>query len=94
MQHYLDAGREPPLVSLIAGQYLVEALMEAGPSKPDAMGGESSLGWADLWAYGQATQAISEPWEFAALSRMSRAYVEGKAAGVNPLAKAPTDQCA
>ncbi|MFP4239515.1 MAG: hypothetical protein ACLFRZ_09435, partial [Rhodosalinus sp.] len=89
MQHYTDAGRPPPLVPLSAGQYLLEALIEAGPSKHDAMGGETALTWLDLWAYGQATQAVTEPWEFEALSRMSRAYVEGKMKGAHPLAKPP-----
>jgi hypothetical protein len=92
MQHYIDAGRQPPLVTLKAGQYLLDALMEAGPSKQDAMGGEGPLGWIDVWAYGQATQAIAEPWEFEALSRMSRAYVEGKIKGTHPLGIAPMDQ--
>jgi len=63
--------------------------MEAGPAKHDPMGGESQLEWLDLWGYGQATQAVTEPWEFEALSRMSRAYVEGKVKGARPLAKAP-----
>jgi len=90
MQHYIDVGRKPPLVTLAAGQYLLDALMEAGPAKHDPMGGERPLEWIDLWAYSQTTRAVTEPWEFEALIRMSRAYVEGKVKGANPLAKAPT----
>lgn len=92
MQHYLDRGRPPPLVDLPAGQYLLDALLQAGPSKIAAMGGEGPLAWLDLWAYAQATQAVSEPWEFEALSRMSRAYVEGRQTGANPFGIAPVDQ--
>lgn len=76
-------GRTPKPVEISAGQYLLEALFEAGPSKPGAMGGELPLEWLDVWAYMQATQAVSEPWEARALVQMSSAYVYEKAAGAS-----------
>ena len=74
-----------------AGAYLIEALFEAGPTLHDSMG-EKPLGWLDLDAYGRATQAITEPWEYRALRDMSRAYLGERQAGVEPLAIAPADQ--
>ena len=79
------------MVPIPVGGYLIEALFEAGPGK-SGMGGETPLEWPDIWAYMQATQAISEPWEARALIRMSQAYVDEKAAGSNLLRKAPIDR--
>lgn len=88
----LAAQREQPLglPDLEAGQYLVIALLDAGPTTFDAMG-ERPLSWPDLAAYATATGQW-EPWELKALRDMSRAYLAGKQAGVDPLAVAPVDQ--
>jgi hypothetical protein len=56
------------------------------------MGGELPLDWPAAWAYGQATGAISEPWEYRAIVDMSRAYLSAKIAGINALAMPPVEQ--
>lgn len=55
------------------------------------MGDRTPLTWPELWAFGQATQTITEPWEYEALAAMSRAYLEGWRHGENPLAIAPSE---
>jgi hypothetical protein len=80
------------VVEISAGGYLLDALFEAGPDKPGAMGGDLPLEWPDVWAYMQATQAIVEPWEARALREMSIAYADEKCAATDLLRKAPTDR--
>ena len=75
-----------------AGQYLLAALQEVGPTMHNPMGGELPLDWAALWAYGQATDSGFEPWEYRALHRMSRTYLAAKIAGREPLAIDPVEQ--
>lgn len=89
---FLDQGIDPPVVEIAVGGYLLDALFEAGPGKPGAMGGELPLEWPDVWSYMQATQAIAEPWEARALMGMSTGYVEEKLAGADLLRKAPVER--
>jgi hypothetical protein len=77
---------------LDAGGYLIDAMFEAGPTMANPMGGELPMDWPAAWAYGQATGAISEPWEYRALIDLSRAYLSAKIAGADPLAMPPTEQ--
>ncbi|SMP36847.1 hypothetical protein SAMN06265373_1217 [Shimia sagamensis] len=63
--------------------------MEAGPTYLDAMGSERALDWLQVHAYQSSSQAICEPWEARALVNLSRAYLEGKAIGTNPLGLEP-----
>ena len=84
-------GREIPVVEVEAGRYLLDILFRVGPGWASGMGGETPLPWSELLAYAQATGAISEPWEFEALSAMSRAYVAARADGGSVLSIAPAD---
>jgi hypothetical protein len=83
-QMYRDEGKTPPVESVPAGSYLIEALFAAGPSMSGAMGGEAPLSWSEIHAFMAATSTITEPWEAQALFDMSRAYVRGKDVGRNP----------
>lgn len=76
-------------VELSAGQYLADALLDLGCIARDGMDGEQVLDWPVLWAYGQATGAIAEPWEYTALRDMSRAYLTGRIEGADPLSMPP-----
>jgi hypothetical protein len=80
------------LVPVGDGQYLIETLFEVGPSGPGGMGGEIPLSWGEVWAYAQATQNISEPWEFRAIMRMSRAFVKARNDGESVFAIPPIEQ--
>lgn len=75
-----------------AGGYLIEALLDAGPTAPGPMGGEMPLSWTDIWDYAQATRAITEPWEMKLLSQFSREYLAAKLAGADVFAIDPVDQ--
>ncbi len=81
------------LPDLEAGEYLLEALFEVGPVRMVAEG-ELPLGWAEVWAYAQATGAVEEAWEARALISMSRGYLGAKNAGKNPLAIPPVERSA
>ncbi len=74
------------------GGYLLRALFEVGPTTVDGMAGEQPLRWLDLWAYGQATGSLSDPWDYRTLHEMSRAYLRGKRTGESPFGIAPVDQ--
>ncbi|MGR3574010.1 MAG: hypothetical protein ACU0CF_04645 [Sagittula sp.] len=92
LEWHRERGKPIETVELEAGDYLVEALLSAGPTTRDAMGGEAPLPWSEVWAFASATRAVSEPWEMQALVAMSRAYIEGKAGGATPFAIAPIHQ--
>lgn len=78
------------LPELDAGAYIVNALVEAGPTIFDGMG-ERPLSWVDIDAYARATGGDWQPWELRAVFGMSRAYLAGKQAGKEPLAVPPTE---
>jgi hypothetical protein len=84
----MDSNGTPPLVETIGGEYLLEALFEAGPAKSGMMEPEP-LGWNDVYFFAQATGDISEPWEMKALFRMSKAYLDGLNSGKNAFALSP-----
>jgi hypothetical protein len=84
-------GQGLDLPELAAGDYLVDALFKAGPTKAGGMG-EVPMDWLDIWAFAQSTGDVSEPWEAEALHSMSRAYLAAKTAGENPLAIPPIEQ--
>lgn len=82
-------GRDYGMPEIEAGQYLLDALMHAGPSIIDPMGNERPLSWVEIAAYQMATRRITEPWEAETLADLSRAYLEGKAQGTDPLGMSP-----
>lgn len=82
-------GDPIPEVPVTAGAYLFDALISAGLCTWGAMGDPMPLSWAEIWAFGQATRAVSEPWEFETLAEMSRAYVAGLHLGRDEFADPP-----
>jgi hypothetical protein len=80
------------MVPVDEGQYLLDALFEAGPSATAGMGAEIPLSWLEVWAYAQATQNISEPWEFRAIVQMSKAFVRARREGESVFAIPPMEQ--
>lgn len=79
-----------PLPRVEAGEYLLNAFFEVGPTMQGGMG-EAPLHWQEVDAYARQTQAISEPWEARALVQMSRAYLDGQVVGTQPLGKMPVE---
>lgn len=75
----------------IPGEYLIDALFEVGPTQIRD-GEEGPVSWSELSAYGQAVQAISEPWEFRAIMNMSKAYLRAKREGKDVHCIAPVDR--
>lgn len=61
----------------IEGEYLLDALFAVGPTEWRG-GEEGPISWAELAAYGQATGAITEAWEYEAVKAMSKAYFTAK----------------
>lgn len=89
----LKRERRPyDIPELEAGDYIIAALFEAGPTIPNPMGGELPLDWATVWAYSQATEKISEPWEFTVLINASQAYAEWRQIGKDFLAIPPGER--
>ncbi len=83
-------GKPFGLPELEAGQYLVDALTDAGFTVFDAMG-ERPLSWQDLDAYARCSGGFWEHWELRALRSMSLAYLSAKQAGADPLAIPPCE---
>jgi hypothetical protein len=91
MRH--KASKTPaPLVTLDAGEYLLDALMDAGPTKSAPMGGVQSLDWVDLAAYASLAMPDLEPWEASLLNKMSAAFVAGMNEGTSPFSIPPADR--
>lgn len=91
--HMRRAKGEPlGLPDVPGGDYLIEALFQAGPTVATPAG-EAPLSWLDLWAFAQATGAVSESWEIQALRDMSRSYLHERLIGTEPLAMiSPADR--
>lgn len=85
-------GHPLGLPDITAGNYLLTALFDAGPSEMHPMGEEVGLSWVSLDAYGRATRVISEAWEYQALHDMSAAYVAAKTEGADVFAIPPVEQ--
>lgn len=75
----------------LPGEYLLDALFEVGPTewRQDQ---EGPISWGELQAYGKATLAITEPWEFRAVMAMSKAYFRAKVQGKDVHCIAPVDR--
>ena len=75
----------------LPGEYLLDALFDVGPTEWRGEQ-EGPIRWTELQAYGQATQSITEPWEFRAVMNMSKAYFQGKTEGKDVHCIAPVDR--
>lgn len=80
------------MVPVHDGHYLLDALFEVGPSATAGMGAEIPVSWTEVWAYAQATQNLSEPWEFRAIMQMSKAFVRARREGESVFAIPPMEQ--
>jgi hypothetical protein len=69
-----DEGRDIPMPP-IASEYLIEHLLDVGPTIAGGMG-ESALSHAELRAYQQNTGVEFTPWEARTLRRLSFDYLQ------------------
>jgi hypothetical protein len=91
MRH--NASQTPaPFVELVAGEYLLNMLMEAGPIKSAPMGGPIALSWGDLRDYDHFSISPIDHWEASLLIEMSVAFVSGMNEGVSPFSIPPADR--
>lgn len=74
------------------GEYLLKAMRDAGAMVRNDMEGERALNWSEVYAYAKATKQIEKPWELEIVHNLSRAFVEGKALGSDPLSISPIEQ--
>jgi|TARA_R110000796_G_scaffold14066_3_gene46179 hypothetical protein len=81
-----------PFVSLDAGEYLLNILMEAGPVKQAPMGGLVALHWSDLRDYDHFCIDGIEYWEAKLLIQMSEVFVTGMNEGASPFSIPPADR--
>lgn len=72
--------------------WLVNSMVEAGPTTFDAMANERPLSWHDINAYCLATGELPEPWMRISVRELSEAYLSGKNEGKNPLSVSPFDR--
>jgi len=72
------------------GAYLMQALWNVGPTNGDG----GSISWQELAAYASVSESLSEPWEFRAVMRMSKAYSAEKNGGKDPLRIPPVERSA
>ena len=84
-------GKAVGIEAGIEGEYLLNALFTVGPSQWRGRE-ESAVEWSELLAYGKATRAVSEAWEYEAVMAMSRAYLQAKREGKDIHAMAPVDR--
>ena len=92
LEQYRKEGKTPPMPTITAGQYLIDALLKMGPTKAGGMGGEMPVEWLDIFAFSMSTRDVGEPWEMEALHQMSGAYLEGKTEGQNVFSKPPMER--
>lgn len=79
------------LPELVGGEYLIDALLTAGPTTSSGMG-EGPLDWLTIDAFARCTGDLTEQWELKALHRMSRIYLTEREAGKAMFRKAPVDR--
>jgi hypothetical protein len=84
-------GKPVGIEAGIDGEYLLDAFFRVGPTewRQDQ---EGPISWAELQAYGIATQRLVEPWEYEAVMAMSKAYLRAKIEGKDVHCIAPVDR--
>ena len=91
MRH--SANKTPaPIVELDAGEYLIDILMEAGPTKSGPMGDSMALDRGSLRDYDYFSVVKLDEIEARLLIQMSRAFVSGMNEGESPFSIAPADR--
>ena len=90
MQH--NKSETPaPFVELEAGEYLLEMLFEARPTRNSEFG-PRPLGWSDVAAYLTAYPVEVEHYERALILKMSEAFVTGMNEGKSPFSIPPDER--
>ena len=85
----MDKNKTPHYPEIAAEVvYLVNALMEAGPTTAAGMG-EVPLTWADLMAYQSGAGRDFQPWELRLIRRLSGEYLSESMRAKAPDARAP-----
>lgn len=87
-----DIGEEIEFPTKKEYSWLIEHMMQAGPTTFDAMGNERSLTWADINEYHVATHELPAPWMRILVKEFSEEYLSGKNEGKNPLSMSPYAQ--
>lgn len=81
----------PELPNIEGGEYLLEALHEAGTFDTTESGSPVPLKWQEIAAFAQLTGSIDEPFEAKTIMDLSKAYVQGHAIGLQSNGIAPFD---
>lgn len=84
----VENGVEVEFSPTLGADHLMDALSDLGFHESSGFG-PKPVSWGELLAFGQATSQVSEPWEFRALAKMSRAYCAGLRLGESVFAKFP-----
>lgn len=79
------------LPELVAGEYIVEAMMTLGPTRSNGMA-EVATDWDIILPFVSATGRLSEAWEIETLADMCRLYAVGKGEGENALSIPPVER--
>jgi hypothetical protein len=72
--------------------WIVEFVMQAGPTTYDAMGNERPMTWHDINEYDRARGNLEFPWMKVLAKELSSEYLSGRMEGKNPLSKSPFAQ--
>ncbi len=76
-------GIQPLLPDVDAGQYLIDWLMEIGPTLPAGMG-SGVLTFSEIATWQQLVGLELQPWEVRALRRLSEDYLAESNAATDP----------
>ena len=72
-------------------QIIVNTLFEVGPTLQSPEG-EQPITWTEIYSWKTVTQSPLEADDLSDLIEMSRAYMDGRSQGKNPLYVPPIDQ--
>ncbi len=73
MELCLEKDKEPPLPPIDGGDYLIDYLMEVGPTVPAGMG-EGAVSFTELETWARTCSLDLSGWEFRTLRRLSLEY--------------------
>lgn len=86
----IKRGRDPQveLPEIEFAAHLIDAMNKIGPVRT-SMSGPIPTDWDILLPFGTASERLTEPWEYEALSEMCVQYHRGLTKGKEPLCKPP-----
>lgn len=90
---HLEKSKRGEVVEVYVGdaEYLLTAMMEAGPYSIALNGDKIKITWADLNAYIEATEAVSSVREKRMIRTLSEFYLRGLAQGTNVAGISPIE---